>query len=98
MQAYSVGWNGESIVCQISPDCHILLGPHIVLARDDPDGTHLLRMAMDGLVPWARRVPVPAQPAPAPAPPRPPPAAPPLARSLLSEAPMSLPAHPSQLG
>lgn len=79
MQAYSVGWNGESIVCQIMPDCHILLGPHIVLARDDPDGTHLLRMAMDGLVPWARRVS--AQPV-APRPPMPP-----LAPSSLSEAP-----------
>ncbi|WFD27504.1 hypothetical protein MNAN1_002501 [Malassezia nana] len=71
MQAYSVGWNGESIVCHMAPDCHILLGPHIALARDDPDGTHLLRMAMDGLVPWARRVPEPT-PTPMPTQPQPP--------------------------
>lgn len=53
MNAYPMGWDGESIVCQIAPDCHVLLGPHISLAHDDPDGTHLLRMAMEGLVPWA---------------------------------------------
>ena len=53
MQTYSMGWNGESIVCQITRECHILLGPYIALAQDDPNGTRLLRMALDGLIPWA---------------------------------------------
>lgn len=56
MQKFALCWNGESIVCQVAPDRYLLLGPHIVLARDDPDGAHLVRMAMDGLVPWARDV------------------------------------------
>ncbi|WFD23617.1 hypothetical protein MEQU1_002311 [Malassezia equina] len=87
MHRYSVGWNGESIVCQMTPDCHILLGPHIVLARDDPDGTHLLRMAMDGLVPWARRITVPARPPLAPMAPRPVPTVPPFASCAENDAP-----------
>lgn len=69
MQMYSMGWDGESIVCQITRECHILLGPHIALAQDDPDGTRLLRMALDGLIPWATVLrptpwvaPVPARP------------------------------------
>ncbi|KAL4401876.1 histone H3K4me/H3K4me2/H3K4me3 demethylase [Malassezia pachydermatis] len=53
MRAYPMGWDGESIVCHVAPDRHIVLGPSIVLAADDPDGSRLVRMALEGLVPWA---------------------------------------------
>ena len=76
MQTYSMGWNGESIVCQITRECHILLGPYIALAQDDPNGTRLLRMALDGLIPWATVV----RPTPWTAPAPTSPSLPPLAR------------------
>ncbi|WFD42455.1 hypothetical protein MPSI1_001100 [Malassezia psittaci] len=47
MQRYAMGWNGEAIVCQLSADRQVVLGPSIRLAPDDLDGTRLLRMALE---------------------------------------------------
>ncbi|WFC98374.1 hypothetical protein MYAM1_001101 [Malassezia yamatoensis] len=59
MQRYAMGWNGEAIVCQLSPDRQVVLGPSIRLAPDDLDGTRLLRMALEAA--WRPAYPNPAQ-------------------------------------
>ncbi|WFD37624.1 uncharacterized protein MJAP1_000571 [Malassezia japonica] len=52
MNRYAMGWNGDAIVCQLSPDRQVVLGPTIRLAPDDLDGTRLLRMALEAA--WQR--------------------------------------------
>ncbi|WFD31430.1 hypothetical protein MSPP1_002465 [Malassezia sp. CBS 17886] len=54
MQTYAMGWNGDAIVCQLSAGRQVVLGAHIHLAPDDPDGTRLIIAAVEQ-APWNAR-------------------------------------------